>query len=85
MSHIKKYAPRRRFEKFSNADDWEQRKLRDFTKISQGLQIAISDRYLENGDNRELYITNEFLNTYSSPKYYIENPPENVIANEDDI
>ncbi|EAF3119098.1 restriction endonuclease subunit S [Listeria monocytogenes] len=64
---------------------WEQRKLRDFTKISQGLQIAISDRYLENGDNRELYITNEFLNTYSSPKYYIENPPENVIANEDDI
>ncbi|EJS2940888.1 restriction endonuclease subunit S [Listeria monocytogenes] len=85
MSHIKKYAPRRRFEKFSNADDWEQRNLRDFTKISQGLQIAISDRYLENGDNRELYITNEFLNTYSSPKYYIENPPENVIANEDDI
>ncbi|EAF3112573.1 restriction endonuclease subunit S [Listeria monocytogenes] len=59
--------------------------MRDFTKISQGLQIAISDRYLENGDNRELYITNEFLNTYSSPKYYIENPPENVIANEDDI
>ncbi|PDE49168.1 restriction endonuclease subunit S [Listeria monocytogenes] len=27
MSHIKKYAPRRRFEKFSNADDWEQRKF----------------------------------------------------------
>ncbi|EAD2556832.1 restriction endonuclease subunit S [Listeria monocytogenes] len=29
MSHIKKYAPRRRFEKFSNADDWEQRKFED--------------------------------------------------------
>ncbi|EAC5126077.1 restriction endonuclease subunit S [Listeria monocytogenes] len=85
MSHSKKNVPKRRFKEFNNADAWEQHKLRDFTKISQGLQIAISDRYLENGDNRELYITNEFLNTYSSPKYYIEDPPENVIANEDDI
>ncbi|EII4622892.1 restriction endonuclease subunit S, partial [Listeria monocytogenes] len=83
MKKLEKSVPVIRFKGFSEA--WEQRKLRDFTKISQGLQIAISDRYLENGDNRELYITNEFLNTYSSPKYYIENPPENVIANEDDI
>ncbi|EPU1804248.1 restriction endonuclease subunit S [Listeria monocytogenes] len=83
MEKLEKSVPVIRFKGFSEA--WEQRKLRDFTKISQGLQIAISDRYLENGDNRELYITNEFLNTYSSPKYYIENPPENVIANEDDI
>ncbi|EAA0418268.1 restriction endonuclease subunit S [Listeria monocytogenes] len=33
MSHIKKYAPRRRFEKFSNADDWEQRKFEDCFKF----------------------------------------------------
>ncbi|EAD4093143.1 restriction endonuclease subunit S [Listeria monocytogenes] len=36
MSHIKKYAPRRRFEKFSNADDWEQRKLGDHAKYRRG-------------------------------------------------
>ncbi|ECB9788643.1 restriction endonuclease subunit S [Listeria monocytogenes] len=36
MSHIKKYAPRRRFEKFSNVDDWEQRKLGDYAEILTG-------------------------------------------------
>ncbi|EIQ6111204.1 type I restriction endonuclease [Listeria monocytogenes] len=36
MLHIKKYAPRRRFEKFSNADDWEQRKLGDHAKYRRG-------------------------------------------------
>ncbi|WP_221645529.1 restriction endonuclease subunit S [Listeria seeligeri] len=85
MSDSKKNAPKRRFEEFSNANDWEQRKLGDFTKLSQGLQIAIVDRYIEKGNNRELYITNEFLNTYFSKKYYIDNPAKNVIANEDDI
>ncbi|WP_221639788.1 restriction endonuclease subunit S [Listeria seeligeri] len=85
MSDSKKNAPKRRFEEFSNANDWEQRKLGDFTKLSQGLQIAIVDRYLEKGNNRELYITNEFLNTYFPQKYYIDNPAKNVIANEDDI
>lgn len=85
MSDSKKKVPKRRFEEFSNANDWEQRKLGDFTKLSQGLQIAIVDRYIEKGNNRELYITNEFLNTYFSKKYYIDNPAKNVIANEDDI
>ncbi|EAC6873087.1 restriction endonuclease subunit S [Listeria monocytogenes] len=36
MSHIKKYAPRRRFEKFSNADDWEQRKVSDYAINTYG-------------------------------------------------
>ncbi|EMQ2589283.1 restriction endonuclease subunit S [Listeria monocytogenes] len=36
MSHIKKYAPRRRFEKFSNVDDWEQRKMGDYAEILTG-------------------------------------------------
>ncbi|ENZ5599478.1 restriction endonuclease subunit S [Enterococcus hirae] len=65
--------------------DWEQRKFKDFTKISQGLQIAISNRFLNEGKNRLFYITNEFLNPNSSVKYYIENAPETVIANSDDI
>nr|WP_244264875.1 restriction endonuclease subunit S [Enterococcus haemoperoxidus] len=64
---------------------WEQRKFKDFTKISQGLQIAISDRFVEEGENRLFYITNEFLNPKSTLKYYIENAAESVIANTDDI
>ncbi|MBF2535827.1 restriction endonuclease subunit S [Listeria marthii] len=41
MSHIKKYAPRRRFEKFSNADDWEQRKLGEVTESFDGKRVPI--------------------------------------------
>ncbi|WP_316399428.1 restriction endonuclease subunit S [Enterococcus faecium] len=75
--------PEIRFPGFTEA--WEQRKFKDFTKISQGLQIAISNRFLNEGENRLFYITNEFLNPSSSVKYYIENAPETVIANSDDI
>ncbi|MFV8252492.1 restriction endonuclease subunit S [Aerococcus urinaeequi] len=76
-------APNLRFKGFT--DDWEQRKFKDFTKISQGLQIAISKRFLNEGENRLFYITNEFLNPNSSVKYYIENAPESMIANSEDI
>lgn len=75
--------PKIRFNGFT--EEWEQRKFKDFTKLSQGLQIAISERFLEPGENRESYITNEFLNPSLSKKYYIENPPKNVIADVDDI
>lgn len=37
--------PEVRFPGFT--DDWEQVRFKDFTKISQGLQIAISDRFVE--------------------------------------
>lgn len=46
MSHIKKYAPRRRFEKFSNADDWEQRKLEDILDVRSGRDY----KHLDSGD-----------------------------------
>ncbi|EAG9221103.1 hypothetical protein AJL11_09075 [Listeria monocytogenes] len=46
MSHIKKYAPRRRFEKFSNADDWEQRKLEDILDARSGRDY----KHLDSGD-----------------------------------
>ncbi|MDQ8445791.1 restriction endonuclease subunit S [Enterococcus faecium] len=75
--------PEIRFPGFT--EDWEQRKFSDFTKLSQGLQIAISDRFTEAGPNKEFYITNEFLNPNNTKKYYIENPSKNVIANKNDI
>lgn len=66
-------------------DDWEQRKFADIFKVSQGLQIPISERYLEPGENRYFYITNEFLKDNCEEAYYIEKPSENVICDEEDI
>ncbi|RBS14923.1 hypothetical protein EA98_02752, partial [Enterococcus faecalis] len=75
--------PELRFAGF--ADDWEQRKFKEFTTISQGLQIAISERYTEPKENRLFYITNEFLNPNSSVAYYIQDAPKSVIAKKTDI
>ncbi len=53
--------------------------------MSQGLQIPISQRFLTEGENKYFYITNEFLKSTCDEKYYIENPPQSVICNKDDI
>lgn len=75
--------PQIRFKGFTDA--WEQRKFENIFKVSQGLQIPISERYLEPAINRYFYITNEFLKDSCEKSYYIESPAENVICNEEDI
>jgi len=40
---------------------------------------------LVDGPDREFYITNEFLNSKSKTKFYIESASPNFIANKDDI
>ena len=75
--------PEIRFDYFK--EEWDKKRFKDFTKLSQGLQIAISSRFLEDGEHRYFYITNEFLNPNSTKKYYIESPSENVICTVDDI
>src|SRR4051794_6252024 len=75
--------PALRFPEFEG--EWSKGKLHDFTKINQGLQIAISERYLESVENSHFYITNEFLKEGAERKYYIKNPPKSVLCNEDDI
>lgn len=72
-----------RFDYFK--EEWDKKLFKDYTKLSQGLQIAISSRFLEDGEDRYFYITNEFLNPNSTKKYYIESPSENVICTVDDI
>ena len=64
---------------------WEQRKFGEIFSVSQGLQIPISERFTENGENRYFYITNEFLKDNCEEAYYIESPSDSVICNEDDI
>ena len=75
--------PEVRYKNFSDA--WEQRRFKDISKLSQGLQIAISKRFTHPGDGKLFYITNEFLNPNSTVKYYIDSPTKNVIAGKTDI
>ncbi|WP_230869102.1 restriction endonuclease subunit S [Iocasia frigidifontis] len=75
--------PELRFNGFE--DKWEEHLFKDFTKLSQGLQIAIDKRFTEPGKNREFYITNEFLKPESKTRYYIESPSINVVANKEDV
>jgi type I restriction enzyme S subunit len=75
--------PKLRFGEFEG--EWVERKLGDITKINQGLQISISERFLEKVTDSYFYITNEFLRKGSEKKYFIKNPPESVICTKDDI
>jgi len=75
--------PKLRFPEFN--EEWEEKKLSEVTKINQGLQIPISDRYIEQVENSFFYITNEFLKENSQKKYFIKNPSQSVLCDENDI
>ena len=79
----KTLVPQLRFQEFK--EEWENKSMRDFTKINQGLQIPISERFYEKADDNYFYITNEFLRKDSAKSYFIKNPSESVICYEDDI
>ncbi|MEK7516954.1 MAG: restriction endonuclease subunit S [Patescibacteria group bacterium] len=64
--------------------DWELFAMQDICKVRQGLQIAIRDRRQESGENRFLYLTNQYLKNFDKPEY-IDNPPKSVICKEDDV
>jgi type I restriction enzyme S subunit len=59
--------------------------LKTITKVRQGYQIAISARKKEEGENRFVYITVQYLNNPKRYLEYIENPPAEVISKLDDI
>lgn len=59
-------------------------KLKELCTVNQGLQIPISKRYKEPGENRYFYITVQFLKD-NGENYYIENPPKSVTCTEDGI
>ena len=66
--------------------DIPMKKIGDLCIVNQGLQIPISERFTSPGKKRHFYITVQFLkNLNSSEKYYIENPPESSLCNENDI
>lgn len=69
----------------SNYPDIVEDKMQNLSKINQGLQIAIENRFDKPGDGRYFYITNEFLKEGANKRYYIENPPKSVICTKEDI
>ena len=75
--------PKLRFPEFDG--EWQKKKLGEITKINQGLQIPISERYLEQVEGSHFYITNEFLKEGSDKKYFIKNPVHSVLCVEDDL
>jgi len=86
LTHIeteKQLVPALRFKEFEG--DYSKRILKDFTKINQGLQIPISERYSEQVEGSYFYITNEFLRKGSKKSYFIKNPTESVICTEEEI
>lgn len=60
-------------------------KLNKLCDVNQGLQIPISERFLEKGKDRYFYITVQFLKDSHKNKFYVENPPKSSICNKDDI
>jgi type I restriction enzyme S subunit len=66
-------------------EEWENKKFSDICKVRQGLQIAISKRFHEDGKNRYQYITVQYLNDPNSFNDFVENPPKSVICKKDDI
>jgi type I restriction enzyme S subunit len=65
-------------------EEWKILQMRDICSVRQGLQISIKQRKTEPGDNRYLYLTNQYLKTLDKAEY-VENPPKSVICNEDDV
>ncbi len=68
-------------------EDWEVKRFKDISKINQGLQIAIEDRFKEQSTNRLPYLTIQYINDKDNKdnEFYIENANESVICKEDEI
>lgn len=67
--------------------EWEVKRFKDISKVSQGLQIAIEERFREFKQGRLPYITIQYINDKSNSdnEYFIENYNENVVCYESDI
>ena len=83
MKTAEQLIPQLRFSEFDKI--WQSKPFKELTKINQGLQIPISERYLEQVEDSYFYITNEFLKEGSKNTYFIKNPSKSVLCNEDDI
>ena len=63
--------------------NWKIVKLRDILKVSQGLQITISNRFLEPADNRVPYITIPYIE--GKKREFIEDANQSVLCKKNDL
>lgn len=67
-------------------EDWECVNFRRCVSLKQGLQIAQSNRFYDDGPNRYIYITLKYINSNNkAEKEYIENPDLGVMCGSNDI
>ena len=66
-------------------EHWELGRLKNVSRVRQGLQIPISERSLTKTDDAHEYITIKSINNLNEPKEYIKNPSSRVICREEDI
>jgi type I restriction enzyme, S subunit len=65
-------------------EEWEAKKFVDICKVNQGLQIPVSSRFAEPGENKLVYITIQYLNGNSKTEY-IESANKSVICSGKDV
>jgi type I restriction enzyme, S subunit len=73
------------FREVNIPQEWFLGTMKKICNLKQGLQIAISKRKKAEGENCLIYITVQYLNNPTKNIEYIENPPESVICDENDI
>jgi type I restriction enzyme, S subunit len=66
---------------------WRVTSFKEISKVSQGLQISIEERYKDFKVGRLPYITIQYINDKSNQdnEYFIENYSDSVVCNKDDI
>ena len=85
LSGAEGQVPQLRFPEFKADGDWTVDNFGNITKINQGLQIPISERFTEKVEQSYFYITNEFLKANSEKRYFIKNPPKSVLCNKEEV
>jgi type I restriction enzyme S subunit len=70
---------------YSFGKEFTEAKFKDICSVRQGLQIAISKRFKEPGENRRLYITVQYIHKPDNFKWFVENPKQSVICEKNDI
>jgi len=85
MAEEKKRIPKRRFEEFQNAGEWEQRKLSESYKFSQGLQVSVEEQFNNCLDGFERFIRIVDVTKSNEPLRYIQNITGKGRVTNDDI
>ncbi|OQX93114.1 MAG: hypothetical protein B6I17_04220 [Tenericutes bacterium 4572_104] len=73
MAEVKKIIPKRRFKEFQNGEAWEERKLSESYKFSQGLQVPVEEQFNNCLDGYERFIRIVDVTQSDEPQRYIQN------------